>query len=81
MDKEEIRDMGQVEVKAMDREEIRARVEILKDLVLGLVRTIIKVLEVEKVWDLARVVIKDLVKVEIKDMDKEEAKDMDKVVI
>jgi hypothetical protein len=70
-----------VEVKAMDREEIRARVEILKDLVLGLVRTIIKVQEVEKVWDLARVVIKDLVKVEIGDMGKEEAKDMDKVGI
>jgi hypothetical protein len=81
MDKEEIRDMGQVEVKAMGREETKARVEILMDLVLGMVRTVIKVLEVEQVLDSARVVIRDLDKVEIKDMDKEEAKDMDKVAI
>jgi hypothetical protein len=60
----------------MEREETRARADILKDLVLGLVRTIIKVLEVEQVLDLARVVTKDLAKVEIK-----EAKNMDQVGI
>jgi hypothetical protein len=81
MVKEEKRDMGQVEVKSMGGEETRARVEILKDLVWGMVRITIKVLEVEQVLDLVRVVIKDLDKVKIKYKDKEEAKDMDKLGI
>ncbi len=52
--------MGKEESKDMYREEIRARVEILMDLVLGLVRTIIKALEMEQVLDLVRVAIRDL---------------------
>jgi hypothetical protein len=60
MDKEEIRGMVQAEIKDRDREEIRATVQILMDQGWDLVRTIIKVPEVEQALDLARLAIRDL---------------------